>query len=61
MPTQKVGLPLSSRLTAKKRAAVMALKLPVGNLSSDDGNAADEAATESTVDAKEKWDAETGV
>lgn len=39
----------------------MALKLPVGNLSSDYGNAADEAATESTVDAEEKWDAETGV
>lgn len=39
----------------------MALKLPVGNLSSDYGNAADEVATESTVDAEEKWDAETGV
>lgn len=30
----------------------MALKLPVGNLSSDYGNAADEATTESTVDAE---------
>lgn len=34
----------------------MALKLPVGNLSSDYRNAADEAVTESTVDAEEKWD-----
>lgn len=60
LPTRKVRLALPSCATARKHAAVTTLRLPLA-IWAPTRSAADERATESSVEMEEKWDAETGV